>query len=459
MKKQLLSIAIFTTTISTLLAQNDQDVQTKDQVFADDLIVQGSMQVGTDATNGYNFGFDTFVMAENNLRMYFDDTSNSASFAQNDWRFTFNETTNGGANYFSVDDATANTVPFRIDAGAGNNAMRIEAGGNVGIGTADPAVKFQITDGNSPVLRLEQDGSDGFTAQSWDLAGNEANFFIRDVTNGSKLPFRIQPNTPENTLSLRSNGAIGVGTNGPNGNASIHLASTTKGLLINRMTTAQRTTFEGNLSAGLNGMMVFDSEENELYVWNGTAWVSTISASVLSDLETRVAALETVTAASGTDQTPQIFNYQSVIRDNTGSILTNQNIGFQISILQGSNAGASVYTETHSITTSDNGVATFMVGNGALVSGDFTTIDWGSNTHFVQIEADITGGTTYQLVGTSQLISVPYAIHARSADYLSGTSAKSLLKSSDDKTKRIQSLEAEVKELKIMVQQLMSGKQ
>ncbi|WP_299433074.1 hypothetical protein [uncultured Aquimarina sp.] len=457
MKRQLLYVAIFVTTFSTLSAQEDADVPSK-QLIAEDLFVQGSLGIGLNIANNQAFGSDTFIMKEDNLRMFFDDNSSSGSFPSNDWRFTFNASTNGGDNYFSIDDATANTVPFRIDAGAGNNAMRIESGGNVGIGTANPAVKFQVTDGNTPTLRLEQDGSDGFTAQSWDVAGNETNFFVRDVTNGSKLPFRIQPNTPENTLSLRSNGAIGVGTNGPNANASIHMSSTTKGLLINRMTTAQRTTFEGNLSTSLNGMMVFDSEENELYVWDGTAWQSAISASVLSDLETRVAALETVTSGSGTDQTPQMFNYQSVIRDNTGSILINQNIGFQISILQGSSSGSSAYTETHSITTSNNGVAAFMIGNGSVVSGDFTSIDWGSSTYFVQLEADTAGGTNYQLIGTSQLISVPYAIHARSADYLSGTSAKSLLKSSDDKTKRIQSLETEVKELKAMIQQFMSGK-
>ncbi len=457
MKRQLLYVAIFVTTISTLSAQGDTDVPRK-QLIAEDLFVQGSLGIGLNIANNQAFGSDTFIMKEDNLRMFFDDNSSTGSFPSNDWRFTFNANTNGGDNYFSIDDATANTVPFRIDAGAGNNAMRIEAGGNVGIGTADPAVKFQITDGNSPSLRLEQDGSDGFTAQSWDVAGNETNFFIRDVTNGSKLPFKIQPNSPTNALTVRSSGTVGIGTFGPNANASLHMTSTTQGLLINRMTTAQRTTFEGNLSASLNGMMVFDTELNELFIWDGTAWQAAISASTLSDLETRVAALETVTAASGTDQTPQMFNYQSVIRDNSGSILTNQSIGFQISLLQGSSSGTSAYTETHSITTSANGVASFMVGNGTLVSGDFTAIDWGANTYFVQIEADVTGGTTYQLVGTSQLISVPYAIHARSADYLSGTSAKSLLKSSDDKTKRIQFLEAEVKELKAMIQQFMSEK-
>jgi hypothetical protein len=64
-------------------------------------------------------------------------------------------------------------------------------------------------------MRLEQDGSSGFTAQTWDIAGNEANFFIRDVTHGSALPFRIEPSTPANALYLDSTGRIGLGTTAP----------------------------------------------------------------------------------------------------------------------------------------------------------------------------------------------------------------------------------------------------
>jgi hypothetical protein len=70
-------------------------------------------------------------------------------------------------------------------------------------------------DGDSPTIRLDQDGSSGWTAQRWDLCGNETNFFIRDVTNGSKLCFRVQPNTPSNTLCMRSTGYVGIGTWSP----------------------------------------------------------------------------------------------------------------------------------------------------------------------------------------------------------------------------------------------------
>ncbi len=249
------------------------------QFFTTDVIVQGSMQIGTDATNGYSFGSDTFVMSENNLRMLFDDTSASAYFPNNDWRFTFNDQTNGGGNYFSIDDVTGGTVPFRIDAKAPNNSFRIADNGNVGIGTNNPgSIELNIADDDTPTVRFAQSGG-GFGNQSWDIAGNEANFFIRDVTNGSKLPFKIQPKAPTNTLAIGQNGNIGVGFGGNvfpgiNANASIHMASTTKGLLINRMTTGQRATFAGNLDASLNGMMIYDTDENKLYLWNGTEWVT-----------------------------------------------------------------------------------------------------------------------------------------------------------------------------------------
>ncbi len=76
-------------------------------------------------------------------------------------------------------------------------------------------VELHVKDGDSPTLRLEQDGSSGFTPQTWDLAGNETNFFIRDVTNGSKLPFRIRPGAPDSAIDIASTGNVGIGTASP----------------------------------------------------------------------------------------------------------------------------------------------------------------------------------------------------------------------------------------------------
>lgn len=176
-----------------------------DQVFVDDVIVQGSLCVGLDCVNGENFGFDTLRLKENNLRMDFEDTSNSSSFPTNDWGIVINDSSNGGSNYFGVEDRNSGRMVFRVEAGAPSNNLVVEADGDVGIKTLNPVVDLHIVSGDTPTVRLEQDGSSGFTPQTWDVAGNESGFFIRDVTNGSKLSLRIEPNTPAETLFLHTN--------------------------------------------------------------------------------------------------------------------------------------------------------------------------------------------------------------------------------------------------------------
>lgn len=195
------------------------------QVFTQDVIVQGSLCVGVDCPSTQSFGFDTQILKENNLRIYFDDTSNSASFPSNDWRLVANESNNGGQAYFSIQDATAGRDPFRIIAGAPANALWVDAQGDVGIGTPTPTVELHVRDGDSPTLRLEQDGSSGFGSQTWDIAGNETNFFIRDVNNGSKLPFRIKPGAPDNSIYIDAQGDVGLGTQNPDADAGLHIES------------------------------------------------------------------------------------------------------------------------------------------------------------------------------------------------------------------------------------------
>ncbi len=194
-----------------------------DQVFLDDLIVDGSACIGFDCVNGESFGSDTIRIKENNLRIKAQDTSASASFPSNDWQITFNDSTNGGANKFSIDDIDGGRTPFTIEAGAPSHSLYVDDGGNIGLGTSTPTVEVHVKDGDSPTLRLEQDGSSGFTAQTWDLAGNETNFFVRDVSNGSRLPFRIEPASPTNAIYIDSTGDIGMGTNAPD--EELHVSS------------------------------------------------------------------------------------------------------------------------------------------------------------------------------------------------------------------------------------------
>lgn len=114
-------------------------------------------------------------------------------------------------------------------------------------------------------------------------------------------------------------------------------------------------------------------------------------------------------------QSPQAFKYQAVIRNNQGKVLVNQLVSLQISILQDNPMGDVVYMETHQVATNDYGIANITIGNGEVVTGVFADIPWGTNTHFVKTELDITGNRNYEFIGTSQLLSVPYALYAEKA--------------------------------------------
>jgi hypothetical protein len=182
-----------------------------DQVILDDLIVDGSACFGFDCVNGESFGFDTIRLKENNLRIKFQDTSSTASFPTTDWLIQANDSANGGASYLGIIDVDGGRRIFTVEAGAPGHSLYVDDYGRVGLGTSTPSVELHIKDSDTPSVRLHQDGSGGWTPQTWDLAGNEANFFIRDATNGSQLPFRIQPGTTSNALTIKTNG-VGVGT-------------------------------------------------------------------------------------------------------------------------------------------------------------------------------------------------------------------------------------------------------
>jgi len=205
-----------------------------DVVNADDTIVQGSLAVGFDAVNNESFGFDTIRLKENNLRIKFEDTSTGA-FPSNDWQLTANDTTSGGKNRFSIDDVTNSKTPFTVEANAPSNALYVASSGKVGFGNASPSLGLHQTANDTPAMRFEQTNLGGYTAQTWDVAGNEANFFVRDVTGGSKLPFRIQPGAPTSTLYLANSGNVGLGLTNPvadlhvsrnDGGTSIRLSNT-----------------------------------------------------------------------------------------------------------------------------------------------------------------------------------------------------------------------------------------
>ena len=119
-------------------------------------------------------------------------------------------------------------------------------------------------------------------------------------------------------------------------------------------------------------------------------------------------------------QAPEGFKYQAVVRDAGNLILNNQDVGMRLTIQQGSPGGTAVYTETFGITTNTYGLVNLVIGAGTVVSGDFTTIDWSAGPFFIETAVDITGGITYVVMGTSQLMSVPYALYAKTSGNVAG---------------------------------------
>lgn len=195
-----------------------------DQVIPDDLIVQGSLCVGLDCVNNEVFGFDTIRLKENNTRIKFEDTS-VGTFPTTDWQLTANDSASGGQSKFSIEDITGVRVPFTVEAGSTTNSIYVDSTGRVGFRTSTPVLDIHIATGNTPAIRLEQNTSQGFSAQTWDVAGNEANFFVRDVTGGSRLPFRIRPGAPTNSIDIAANGNVGIGIAGAGRLMQIHATS------------------------------------------------------------------------------------------------------------------------------------------------------------------------------------------------------------------------------------------
>ena len=114
-------------------------------------------------------------------------------------------------------------------------------------------------------------------------------------------------------------------------------------------------------------------------------------------------------------QAPEKMTFQAVMRDASNNLVINTNIGTQVSILQGSANGTSVFAETHTLSTNANGLLTLEIGTGSLVSGNFSSIDWANGPFYIKTENDLTGGTNYTISGTTQLLSVPYALYAKNS--------------------------------------------
>ena len=234
-----------------------------DQVIPDDLIVQSSLCVGLDCVNNESFGFDTIRMKENNTRIKFEDTS-TGTFPADDWQLTANDDASNGLNRFSIENITAATVPFTVQGSAPNNSLYINANGDVGLGTAVPGLKLSLSDTDTPSIRLEQTGAGGFTPQTWDMAGNEAGFFVRDVTAGSLLSFRIRPGAPGSSLDIAANGSVGIGTGSPQARPHVEGDAYVAGTLTQLSSRSAKT----NLVAVAGDAVLEQLSRLPLWTWN-----------------------------------------------------------------------------------------------------------------------------------------------------------------------------------------------
>lgn len=114
-------------------------------------------------------------------------------------------------------------------------------------------------------------------------------------------------------------------------------------------------------------------------------------------------------------QSPQLINYQAVARDNGGNILSNQSIGILIEVRQALPTGTVVYSETHNPTTNSFGLFNMAIGGGTPQVGTLAAIDWSAGPYYTEISMDANGGTNYQSLGVSQMLSVPYALYAETS--------------------------------------------
>lgn len=114
-------------------------------------------------------------------------------------------------------------------------------------------------------------------------------------------------------------------------------------------------------------------------------------------------------------QAPQKMSYQAVVRDAGNNLIISQNVSIRISILQGSELGASLYEETHQVVTNANGLMTIEVGDGTPVTGTLANINWANGPFFLKSEIDPNGGSNYSITGVQELLSVPYALYAGTA--------------------------------------------
>jgi hypothetical protein len=119
-------------------------------------------------------------------------------------------------------------------------------------------------------------------------------------------------------------------------------------------------------------------------------------------------------------QAPEKMSYQAIIRAQDNDLVVNSRISLRVIIHQSTTTGTNVYQETHSATTNNNGLISLEIGTGTVGTGNFSTIAWEKGPYFIETQVDVAGGANYNIIGVTQLLSVPYALHAKTAERLVG---------------------------------------
>ena len=234
-----------------------KSAQPKAQVINDDLIVNGgsgSACIGLDCISAEAFGFDTVRLKENNTRLAFIDTSTSASFPSRDWELTANDSSNGGANAFSITDRDQGTQPFVVEGGGESNTVYVAANQRLGIGTSIPVRSIHSMSGDTPALRLEQVPTLGFPAQTWDLTGNETGLTVRDSSNATQ-PLRIRPGAPTNAAVIAANGSVGIGTATPAAALEVMAAAATPLMVLGSAATPNAVVADASGNLAITGTL------------------------------------------------------------------------------------------------------------------------------------------------------------------------------------------------------------
>jgi len=188
----------------------------KDAVIVNDVIIDGNIAIGFDAVNGEEFGFNSIILKENNLRILFDDTDSiTGTSPANDWQIEINESNNGGTSHFAIKDITSETTPFKIMAGAPTSSLFINSDGKIGIGTDNPASELDV----KGVIKADSfigDGSGltGITGGTGGISNSDNTLISADTdANGTgEIAFQTQNATK---LLITNDGKVGIGTETP----------------------------------------------------------------------------------------------------------------------------------------------------------------------------------------------------------------------------------------------------